>query len=102
MDNLGIGAYVVHGTSRERGLEMPKDLMLRRRALEIVTQLPETPAEARRVLEYARGLVDGFLCAQDASGGRIPSLRAIVSDSPAVSLSSIQPVVTPLICRAKD
>lgn len=74
---------------------MPTEMRLRRHAIEIVTQLPDSPAEALRVLDLAREVVSGFLMVQDASGGKTPNLRAISSESPAGSLSRIQPIVRP-------
>jgi len=71
------------------------EMRLRRHAVEIVSQLPESPAEALRVLQLAKELVDRFLINQDASGGRIPNLRAISNESPAGSPSSTHPVVRP-------
>jgi hypothetical protein len=73
---------------------MDADTALRRRALEIVTQLPENQAEARMVLNYARELIDGFLSAQSPPGKR-PSLRAIAVDRSPVAPSSIHPVERP-------
>lgn len=35
----------------------------RRHAIQIVAQLPENPKDALQVLELARQLVEGFLCA---------------------------------------
>lgn len=82
---------------------MPQyQLKLRRHAVEIVSQLPESLTDARTVLNLARELLDGFLSAQDASGGRIPNLRAISNDSPLSSPSNIQSADSPLIWRAKD
>jgi hypothetical protein len=71
------------------------EMRLRRHAIEIVGQLPENPTEALRVLQLAKDVVERFLCSQDASGGRIPNLRAISNDSPAGSPSRTQPVVNP-------
>lgn len=78
------------------------DMLLRRRAVEIVTQLPENTAEARTVLTYVRQLLDGFLSDQAASGGSRPNLRAISNESEPVSFSSIQPTDSPGICLARD
>jgi hypothetical protein len=71
------------------------DMALRRRALEIVTQLPENAVEARMVLNYARELIDGFLAAQSPPGGSRPSLRAIAVDRSPIAPSSIHPVERP-------
>lgn len=71
------------------------ELKLRRHAVEIVSQLPESPSDARTVLKYAGELVDRFLVDQDASGGSRPSLRAISSERSPVLPSSIQPVDKP-------
>lgn len=68
---------------------------LRRHAIEIVSQLPENPADALRVLQLAKEVVERFLCNQEASLGRIPNLRAISNESPAGSPSSTHPVVRP-------
>ena len=38
-----------------------RDLLFRRRALEIITQLPESPADARIVLAYVRQLLDEWV-----------------------------------------
>lgn len=74
---------------------MNAEMRLRRHAIEIVSQLPESPGDALIVLELARGVVETYLAPQGASGGRTPSLRAISSDRPAGSPSNIHPVVKP-------
>lgn len=79
-----------------------KDMLLRRRAVEIVTQLPEDSVDARAVLTYARQLIDDFLTTHSAAGGRTPNLRAISNDREPVSFSSIQPTDRPGICLASD
>ncbi len=71
------------------------DLRLRRHAVEIVSQLPESASEARTVLNYARQLVDDFLGDQSPSAGSRPNLRAIVVERSPVSPSCIQPGETP-------
>lgn len=69
---------------------MSRELLLRRHAFDLIGQLPESPKEALRVLQLAQQLVEGHLMPYDASAaGRISSLRAISSDSPAVSPSKI-------------
>lgn len=81
---------------RERGLEMRNlDLRLRRHAVEIVSQLPESASDARTVLAYARQLVDEFLGDQSPSVGSRPNLRAIAVDKSPVAPSSIHPVDKP-------
>jgi hypothetical protein len=46
----------------ERPLSEPgQDVWLRRQALQIACQLPESEADALKVLEYARELVSGFM-----------------------------------------
>lgn len=44
-----------------------ENLWLKRQALQVVMQLPDDKAEALRVLEYARGLVTGFLAEPEES-----------------------------------
>lgn len=73
------------------------ELRLRRHAIEIVGQLPESPRDALRVLLMARELVEAYLAPYDASAGTTPSLRAISNERPSGSLSSIQPTVSPRI-----
>lgn len=41
-----------------------RDLYLRRAALLLVSQLPESVEDARMVLRYAREVVDGFLASE--------------------------------------
>jgi hypothetical protein len=51
-----------------------RDMLLRRRALEMMPQLPETPADARIVLAYMRQIIDEWLDQPSASGGIRPNL----------------------------
>lgn len=53
---------------------LSRDLLLRRRALEILPQLPESPAEARIVLAYMRQVIDEWLDQSAAGGGIKPNL----------------------------
>lgn len=46
------------------------DAWMRRHAVAIVAQLPESPAEATRILEYALELIDTFMSGRAA--GELP------------------------------
>ena len=69
-----------------------RNLLFRRRALEILTQLPEDPAEARVVLAYVREILDQWV---DQSGGSNPNLISMPLDRSPSLPSSIQPVDRP-------
>lgn len=71
-----------------------REIMFRRRAMEIVTQLPEMPADARLVLAYARELLDAWVD-QSASGGSKPNLISMPLDRSPSLPSSIHPVDKP-------
>lgn len=71
-----------------------REKALKLRAAEILGMLPDDAAEARRVMEYLRWLLDAYL---GQSSGSSPNLRAIVNDKSPITPSSIHPVDKPLI-----
>lgn len=58
-------------------MKMARERALRRRAAEILPQLPEDSVDARKVLDYLRLFLDRFIDAQPESSGSSPNLRAI-------------------------
>lgn len=50
---------------------------LRRQAVQLAAQLPEDPADARRVLDLARDVLDKFMAPAHVDGGSDAKVRQI-------------------------
>lgn len=70
---------------------MKRELWLRRHAVQIAAQLPEGPADALAVLEYARIIVESFLNPQS----QVPDLKSVGSSPRRFAISIVKPDESP-------
>lgn len=66
---------------------MTSESVLKRQAIQILTQLPEDSRDARRVLELARTFIDDFLDDHQSTASNLVSIAAL---RPCLSPRNIQ------------